>query len=119
MPLDDLGERGGVQVPVREDEIGAGQEHRSTIHHLLATGTGSVEHVAELFRVHRCALNRCLARHGTSFEALLDDTRRDLAEQLLGATDLPMADIATMLGCSNQGNFTRAFKRWHNRTPSR
>ncbi|MFF1400155.1 helix-turn-helix domain-containing protein [Streptomyces sp. NPDC058287] len=93
-------------------------EVRRIIQDLLATGTCTMERVAELFRVHRYTLHRHLARHGITFETLLDETRRNLAEQLLSSTTLSMADIATMLGYTSQGNFTRAFKRWHHETPS-
>ncbi|MET7542944.1 AraC family transcriptional regulator [Streptomyces sp. NPDC005507] len=108
--LAELQSRGGHDLVARV---------RRTIQNLLATGTCSVEHVAQLFNVHRYTLNRRLARHGVTFETLLDDTRRGLAGQLLSATDLPMSDIAGMLGYSSQGNFTRAFHRWHHQTPSR
>ncbi|MDQ8706149.1 AraC family transcriptional regulator [Streptomyces sp. LHD-70] len=92
---------------------------RKTIQNLLATGSCSVENVAALFGIHRYTLHRHLARHGITFEALLDETRRDVARHLLTDTELPMADIAHLLGYSNQGNFTRAFKRWHHQSPGR
>jgi AraC-like DNA-binding protein len=92
---------------------------RRAIQSLLPTGACTAERVAALFHVHRYTLHRHLARLGTSFETLLDETRRDLACQLLAFTDMPLGEIAFTLGYTNPANFTRAFRRWEHETPSR
>ncbi|MGF6508322.1 AraC family transcriptional regulator [Paraburkholderia sp. 32] len=90
---------------------------REVIEKLLPHGCTS-QKVAEFFAIHRFTLYRHLDKQGTSYESLLEAARRNLANQLLAQTDLLIADIATRLGYENQGNFTRAFRRWHGRTPS-
>lgn len=90
---------------------------RHVIETLLPDGCTSTK-VAEFFAIHRFTLYRRLDEQGTSYEALIEDVRRNLADQLLAQTDLPIADVAMRLGYDSQGNFTRAFKRWHGETPS-
>jgi hypothetical protein len=43
-------------------------------------------------------LQRHLAGEGTTFERLLDDTRRELSQQYLGQTDVSLADATYLLG---------------------
>ncbi|MHC2148692.1 AraC family transcriptional regulator [Pseudomonas sp. 210_17 TE3656] len=84
---------------------------------LLLHGECSAEKVAEFFAVHRFTLYRHLSEQQTSFELLLEQTRKTLAAKLLGDPSLPIAEVAIRLGYETQGNFTRAFKRWYACTP--
>ncbi|MCC6194702.1 MAG: AraC family transcriptional regulator [Burkholderiales bacterium] len=90
---------------------------RGVIADLLAGGECTVQRVAELFAVHRVTLHRRLREHGTTFEALLDESRRDLAGRMLEHTSLSVGDIASALGYGASGSFVRAFSRWHGATP--
>jgi len=53
-----------------------------------------------------------------TFQRLLDDTREEIARQLLCDTDIPVARVATALGYGDATVFTRAFARWTGHTPS-
>lgn len=90
---------------------------RHVIENLLASGDCSIGRVAELFSVHRVTLHRYLSGQGTTFEQLLDDSRRDLAQRMLEQTDLSVGEIATAIGYGSAGSFVRAYKRWHGITP--
>ncbi|MDY6898424.1 MAG: helix-turn-helix transcriptional regulator, partial [Cyanobacteriota bacterium] len=57
------------------------------------------------------------SEQGYSFQNLVDESRRQLAEQLLQQTDYSLAEVAFMTGFSEQSAFTRAFKRWAGQTP--
>jgi AraC-like DNA-binding protein len=48
---------------------------------------------------------------------LVDESRRQLAKQLLRETGYPLAEIAFLTGFSEQSAFNRAFKRWAGQTP--
>jgi AraC-like DNA-binding protein len=77
--------------------------------------------LAELARAHHTSprsLQRRLADQGTSFQALLDDTRRHLAEAHLKEGRLDLAEIALLLGYSEQSAFTRAFRAWTGLPPA-
>ncbi|CAD5107601.1 AraC family transcriptional regulator [Zestomonas carbonaria] len=84
---------------------------------LLREGRGQLEALAE--RLHRSprTLQRHLAETGLSFQQVLDDTRRQLAEGYLCDTHLPLGEIAALLGYSEQSAFSRAFRHWHGISP--
>ncbi|MFO1398686.1 MAG: AraC family transcriptional regulator [Burkholderiales bacterium] len=104
------------ELEAREQPDFAGRVRR-VIADLLAGGECTVERVSGLFAVHRVTLHRRLREHGTTFEALLDESRRDLATQMLEHTRLSIGDIASTLGYGAAGSFVRAFSRWHGTTP--
>ena len=56
-------------------------------------------------------------RGHVSFQALLDDTRSQIAKQLLHDTRSPVSRIAASLGYRDPTVFTRAFRRWTGLTP--
>ena len=62
-------------------------------------------------------LQRRLATEGTSFAALLDEVRRELALQHLADPRTSVAEIAFALGFGDQPAFHRAFVRWTGKTP--
>jgi AraC-like DNA-binding protein len=90
---------------------------RRAIEELLATGQCSVVRVAEVFAMHRVTLHRHLRAEGTTFEALLDDARRTMAERMLAETDLPVGEISSALGYGAPASFVRAYRRWNDTTP--
>ncbi|MBC9249738.1 AraC family transcriptional regulator [Pseudomonas alcaligenes] len=64
------------------------------------------------------SLRRHLAAAGTSYQQVLDEVRRRLALQYLGATHLPLHEIALLLGYNDPSNFRRAFRKWTGKSPS-
>lgn len=62
-------------------------------------------------------LQRRLSEEGSSYQQLLADTRRQLAERYLGEGNLPATDIAALLGYSEPSVFFRAFRHWTGLTP--
>ncbi|WP_229217885.1 helix-turn-helix transcriptional regulator [Rugamonas apoptosis] len=71
---------------------------------------------ARLFVSER-TLQRHLAMEGTSFKALLDATRRELARQALVAGGLPLKRLCGRLGFSDPSVLHRACRRWFGATP--
>ncbi|MDZ8110134.1 MAG: AraC family transcriptional regulator [Nostoc sp. DedQUE12a] len=63
-------------------------------------------------------LQRELQTEGTSYQQLLDATRKELALRHLKKTDTPIHDVAFLLGFSEPSAFNRAFKRWTGKTPT-
>lgn len=76
----------------------------------------SVERVARRLGMSRPTLARHLQRIGTSFAAVRDELRRDLAIGLLGR-GLRTAEVSERLGYSEPSAFQRAFKAWTGSTP--
>ncbi len=73
--------------------------------------------LCETTHLHPRTINRRLAEHGTSLRALVNETRYDVACQLLKHTDLPVAAVAEVMGYSEPGVFIRAFRQWSGATP--
>jgi len=64
-------------------------------------------------------LRRRLAEEGSGWQRLKDESRRDAALRYLADTDLPLAEIAALLGFDEPSAFFRAFRRWTGETPTR
>jgi AraC-like DNA-binding protein len=63
-------------------------------------------------------LHRRLSAHGLTFRGVRDRAQRRLAEGLLTQSDHSIAEIAFLIGFSEQSAFTRAFKRRANDAPA-
>mgnify|MGYP006079188067 FL=1 len=74
--------------------------------------------VAQLLHMSESTLQRHLTKEGNRFQQLLDQVRYRLAGEYLEGTNLPVAEIACLLGFSDAANFRRSFKRWSGTTPS-
>ncbi len=81
-------------------------------------GEVSLERIASALHTSPRTLHRRLEALDLGFRELRDDTRRRLAEQHLADRGMGIAEVALMLGYSEQSAFTRAFKRWTGVTPS-
>jgi AraC-like DNA-binding protein len=73
--------------------------------------------VARELGMSRKTLERRVAESGTTFRAIVNALRYELAKTALSG-DVKLASIATALGFSDLRSFTRAFKRWADATPS-
>jgi AraC-like DNA-binding protein len=62
-------------------------------------------------------LRRRLHGEGTSFSAQLSQARMLLARDYLRSTQIPVADIASLLGFADESSLSRAFGRRHGLTP--
>ncbi|BBB30782.1 AraC family transcriptional regulator [Neptunomonas japonica] len=83
----------------------------------LPSGRVTQQVVAKELNCSLRNLQRKLQHEGCSFKALLEDTRKDLAEQYLKGAPKSHAEITYLLGFSEPSNFTRAFKRWFQCNP--
>lgn len=90
---------------------------RALIRRLLSTSHATLVIVAKHLCIQERTLQRRLAEHGTSFDELIEDARRDLADHLLVNTGMPLSQVARMLGYSEQSSFNRAFARWYQTSP--
>ncbi|ROO33946.1 AraC-type DNA-binding protein [Pseudomonas sp. NFACC32-1] len=90
---------------------------RQALCRLLPQGEPKRDVVAQALHLSQRTLQRRLQEEGTSFQHLLDDTRRELAEQYLTQPDMTLLEIAYLLGFADPSNFFRAFRRWFDTTP--
>lgn len=92
-------------------------EVRGLVKRTMATGYLSIEAISGHLHIHPRTLQRRLAQHGTSFEDLIDQVRRGLAEHYLHNTTMPLAQLARLLGYSEQSSLSRSCVRWFGRPP--
>lgn len=90
---------------------------REAITRCLQHGNSGPKCVAKELGVTPNSLHRRLKAQGTSFQRLLDDTRRCLTQRYLMETSLKLSDIATRVGYSELSAFSRAARRWFGTSP--
>jgi AraC-like DNA-binding protein len=94
------------------------EQVRSVLRAGLLTGHASADQVAALFSVHSRTLRRRLNAFGTTFKALADESRFEIARQMLRDTRMDVSQIADSLDYADASAFTRAFRRWSDTTPA-
>jgi AraC-like DNA-binding protein len=77
----------------------------------------SRERAAASLAVSPRTLNRRLAGEGTTFLRVVEETRRELAEELLAGRTHAVKQIADILGFGDVRSFHRAYRRWTGKTP--
>lgn len=95
------------------------QRVRQLIVQALPAGEPSRDEIAARLNISSRSLQRRLQEESQSFHDLLEDVRRNLAENYLGKADVRMSDLAGLLGFSDQSSFTRAVHRWFEASPSK
>ena len=85
---------------------------------LMAAGEANADAACRALKLSRRTLQRRLQAERTSFQRVLQEARADLAVRYLRDARLKALDIAMLLGYSNIGSFTTAFKSWYDMPPS-
>ena len=83
----------------------------------LLRGTFQASEIAERLAISKRGLHRRLNEAETTYSALLDETRCEMATQLLANTRMSMNSISLVLRFSEQSVFSRSFDRWTGFTP--
>ncbi|MFC3679593.1 helix-turn-helix transcriptional regulator [Bacterioplanoides pacificum] len=101
-------------LPQQDDLI---ERLRKALLKALQSGQANSAFVARQLNVSERTLFRRLQQYGFSFKQILMQTRTELAKKHLQAGQLTLAEIALLLGYSEQSAFNRAFKRETGLTP--
>jgi len=99
------------------DQSKVATEVRQLLIQMLPSGKADQDTVANRLYRSTSTLQRQLTSEGTNYRDILESTRRNLAEHYLRDGDYSQAEIAFMIGFSDQSNFARAFKRWTGMSP--
>jgi AraC-like DNA-binding protein len=102
----------------RLDRASVATQVKSHLIELLPAGHVGEESIAQSINMSLRSLQRKLLEEGTSYARLLEETRRDMAKNYIENSSLSINEIAYLLGFSEPANFTRAFRRWYDVTPS-
>ena len=90
---------------------------RAHIQQDLIHGEPNLEKVALDLHMSPCTLSRRLKSHDITFTQLIDQVRYELAKHYIQQKNLPISEVAFLLGYSEVSAFSRAFKRWFGCTP--
>lgn len=77
-----------------------------------------VDAVASHLATSTRTLSRSLREIGTSYQRILDEVRKEMAIEYLRNSNLPIEEIAALVGYSDPSNFRKAFRRWTTQAPS-
>jgi AraC-like DNA-binding protein len=94
------------------------EQVRNVLRTALMTGHARADQVAALFGMHSRTLTRRLNAYGIGFQHLVDESRFEIARQMLEDSAMEVGQIAALLGYAAPGAFTRAFRRWSGNTPA-
>ena len=92
------------------------EQVRRVLCSLLRTSEHDAQHVAARLGTTSRSLLRRLKDEGTTFQAVRDELRRELAHAYLGG-GASIAEVSFLLGFSEASALFRAFKRWTGSTP--
>jgi AraC-like DNA-binding protein len=99
----------------------ADESTAARVRRLLVDGMGkddqSVQTIGREMGMSARTLSRRLVAEGTSFRAIQDQVRHQLAAALLADASVSISEVAFFLGYSEPAPFHRSFKRWTGTTP--
>jgi AraC-like DNA-binding protein len=84
---------------------------------LLPHGRAGASEVARKLGMSPRTLSRKLREQNATYAEILDSFRAALARRYLAERELPVSEIAWLLGYQELSSFTHAFKRWTGSTP--
>jgi AraC-like DNA-binding protein len=84
----------------------------------LPKGQATAEQASRELNVTERTLQRNLAAANTTFSKIVDETRRRMANHFLSDTDMPLTEVAFVLGFSELSAFSRAARAWFGESPS-
>ena len=105
------------ELAQRPDQLELATRVRTQITQHLSEGVPKISDIAARLGLSGRTLQRRLADNDLSYQTLVDEARRQLAQRLLTQTDYQLAEVAFLTGFSEQSTFNRAFKRWSGQTP--
>jgi AraC-like DNA-binding protein len=86
---------------------------------LLPKGEADAAAIAQRLNMSKRSFTRRLAEEGTTFGEILERVRQHLALRYLADDRVSLQQIAWLLGYSEHGAFTHAYRRWTGTTPRR
>jgi AraC-like DNA-binding protein len=113
-----LNESLAAQQLARLDAADLPARVRAALIERLPDGEPTAATIAAALHLSVRSLQRKLAERSLRYESLLDDTRREMAQQHLREARLSLHEIAFLLGFADASSFSRAFRRWSGVAPS-
>ena len=106
-----------LNIPSPTSETLSNYSEKIREHIKKSPDQSSIERSAELLNMSSRYLRQQLAEEGSSFREISNEVRLNFANLYLCDTPMPIIDIASKLGFSDQASFTRAYRGWVGKTP--
>ncbi len=106
-----------VQSPSPDGLVAARVE--TAIRKTLGTESCNRESVSRAMAMHPRTLQRRLKQENTSFEDIRDRIRRETVEHCLRHTNMPLSQVAGLVGYAEQAILSRSCRRWFGQSPRR
>ena len=106
-----------LQLAAQNDRLPIADRVRGALVDLMPAGRTGAEDVGLALGISRSTLQRRLREEGTSYQEVLDATRRDLAIRYLTKTSLRADEIANALAYRDANSFSRSFRKWTGLSP--
>lgn len=107
-----------MSLVARMDRQDVVAQVRASFVDLLPSGDCNKEKVARRLNMSERTLQGKLSERRTSYRILLNETRRELAEQYISQGLRSVSEVAYLLGFSDYSSFSRAFRAWTSSSPS-
>jgi AraC-like DNA-binding protein len=98
-----------LEAALRDRRESVQETCRQLILALLPGGTCTALEIARHLNVDRRTLHRRLDAEGLTFSGLLDQVRSDVVKRHLRESDLPLGEVAELLGFANPSSFSHWF----------
>lgn len=98
-------------------EVSYQQRCEIVIDTMIGVSPPTRSHVADSMNISVSTLQRKLNNEGTTFQEILEDTRKRLAKLYLTERKISITDVAYLLGYRSHSQFFKAFKNWFGITP--
>lgn len=83
----------------------------------LPQGQSNIDYVSSQLAMSKRTLQRKLSEKDQSYQELLQEVRQSLAHDYLTKSQLPISEIAFLLGFQESNSFIRAHTAWHGVSP--
>lgn len=93
------------------------QRVKSALLELLPSGQASIDMVAKALAMSKRTLQRKLSTDNVTYQSILNETRKELAQYYLTQSTTSFMEIAFLLGFQEATSFYRAFSSWTGKTP--
>lgn len=104
-----------ARLPARDDLVNRVKAHLARA---LPGELPSIEATAKALACGARTLQRALRAEGTTYQAVADEVRRELALGFLREPQRTVSEVAFLVGFTEVAAFTRAFRRWTGEVPS-
>lgn len=83
----------------------------------VSMGVPRISDAAKALALSERTLSRRLAEENTSYREIVDETRCAMADALLDDPSISLTEISYLLGFSDPGSFSNAYRRWTGQAP--